>query len=219
MKNNRGFTLIELLAIMVVLGVLLTIAVPNTIKMIEKSKKDSFNNDLLKLISLARAESIKNYEIELPRSDSYIRGTVINLAYIKTSDLKNSPYGVPYNERNSFVVITLEDHRYKYYGTLVACKKDETTGSCLEGEDVYSASFVSKEEVVSDHARDFVKTGRRVEPYIVSSVKEKEESKKDAIQTEVGGLMIGGLMLDKLREKTGDYNFNNDLGVLGVYVR
>jgi len=40
--NNKGFTLVELLAVIVVLGIVLTIAVPGVTKLINKSKKNSF---------------------------------------------------------------------------------------------------------------------------------------------------------------------------------
>lgn len=39
MKNNYGFTLIELLAIVVILGVIITVAAPNMTKQINKKEK------------------------------------------------------------------------------------------------------------------------------------------------------------------------------------
>ena len=42
MKNNKGFTLIELLAVIVVLAIILAIAVPRVISVINGAKGDSF---------------------------------------------------------------------------------------------------------------------------------------------------------------------------------
>ena len=42
MKNKKAFTLIELLAVLVILGVILLIAVPEVNKYIETSRKNSY---------------------------------------------------------------------------------------------------------------------------------------------------------------------------------
>jgi type IV pilus assembly protein PilA len=42
MKNNKGFTLVELLAVIVVLAIILAIAVPRVISVINGAKADSF---------------------------------------------------------------------------------------------------------------------------------------------------------------------------------
>lgn len=44
--NKKGFTLVELLAVIVILAVILTIAVPNMVKIINKSKEDTYNNQV-----------------------------------------------------------------------------------------------------------------------------------------------------------------------------
>lgn len=40
--NTKGFTLVELLAVIVILAIILLIAVPNVMGIIEKAKKDAF---------------------------------------------------------------------------------------------------------------------------------------------------------------------------------
>ena len=42
MKKRNGFTLVELLAVIVILAIILLIAVPNVMGIIEKAKKDSY---------------------------------------------------------------------------------------------------------------------------------------------------------------------------------
>ena len=38
MKNNKGFTLVELLAMLVVLGILIGVAIPNIVGMVENQR-------------------------------------------------------------------------------------------------------------------------------------------------------------------------------------
>lgn len=56
--KEKGFTLVELLAVIVILAVILTVAVPNMFKIINKSKDDSYNNQVLMIINAA-----KNYVV------------------------------------------------------------------------------------------------------------------------------------------------------------
>ena len=48
--NKKGFTIIELLAVIVVLSIILVIAVPRVLNVIEESKKKSFEISANKLV-------------------------------------------------------------------------------------------------------------------------------------------------------------------------
>ena len=51
MKNKKGFTLIELLAVIVILGLLMAIAIPNVTRLIEQSRKKTLVNTINSFIS------------------------------------------------------------------------------------------------------------------------------------------------------------------------
>ena len=51
--NKRGFTLIELLAAMVILGMIMAIAVPNVIGILNNSRNRTDVEDAKRLVSLA----------------------------------------------------------------------------------------------------------------------------------------------------------------------
>ncbi len=54
-KNNKGFTLIELLAVIVILGIILTIATTNVIKSINESKAKSKYIAAKEIVQMAEA--------------------------------------------------------------------------------------------------------------------------------------------------------------------
>ena len=54
--NNKGFTMIELLASMVLLGILMIVAVPTVLKVMDDSRKTTIINDSKKLSEKRREE-------------------------------------------------------------------------------------------------------------------------------------------------------------------
>jgi len=91
MKNKKGFTLIELLAVIVILGILSLIAVPNVISIIDNNKKDTMLGDARKLISQAK------YQVNVNKTIRDSKNHQFSIANLNTSnDIKNDPDGDVY---------------------------------------------------------------------------------------------------------------------------
>lgn len=54
MENNKGFTLVELLAVIVIIAMISTLAIPNVLKMIEKGKEEDIASIAKQAISKAK---------------------------------------------------------------------------------------------------------------------------------------------------------------------
>ena len=115
MKNKKGFTLIELLAVLVILSIVMSIAIPNIISTLEKSKKETYVADAIKFLSLAKTEL--STSINKPANGELVR---INLACVDNQDLTKDPDGNPYSETDSFVIAVRKDDTIVYYVNLVA---------------------------------------------------------------------------------------------------
>lgn len=102
--KNKGFTLIELIAVVVVLGLIMLIAIPSTINVLEKNKKESFINEAKFIMRLVEAEDQKSgytySEFIINNLYSYN-----HIYYYPTTNSKNivtnvitdtSPYNNPY---------------------------------------------------------------------------------------------------------------------------
>ena len=125
MNNKKGFTLIELLAVILILGVIMTIAIPNIVSTLDKNKRDSFINDAKRIISSATYTMRSDTTIEYPDNASVV---ILSLKRLRNLDLEKSSYETYYSKEKSFVAIIKEslfngDSTYVYFVHLVSCAK------------------------------------------------------------------------------------------------
>lgn len=116
MKKN-GFTLIELLSVIVILGIISTIAVPQVTGYIEKSKRDAFVQMANSYVDSVNA-SIVSEVFDAPVESNDM--TVVNIDMIELDkETPNSPYGSPWIISKSYVAVvntgTTVDPKYVYY--------------------------------------------------------------------------------------------------------
>ena len=98
MKNNKGFTLVQTIAVIIILGVVLSIAVPSITNVVKSTNKNRMISDAETFISEVK-EYVESDTIgNTPKDNKY------KLVNIK-SKLSKSPYGKEY-KKNSYVDIT-----------------------------------------------------------------------------------------------------------------
>ena len=97
-KNNKGFTLVETIAVIIILGVILSIAVPSITNVVKSTNKNRMISDAETFISEVKeyveSDTIGN------TSDTY---TLENIK--DKTKLSESPYGGNYNMESSSVTI------------------------------------------------------------------------------------------------------------------
>lgn len=113
--NKKGFTLIELLGVIVILSIVMLIAVPNVISILDKGNKDNYLVDAKKLITQAEY-AIRNGSVNKPSSNEIYK---ITLGYLGTNDVEKDPDGIPYDLNNSYVVVVRKEGYLEYYVNLV----------------------------------------------------------------------------------------------------
>jgi len=124
LKSQKGFTLIELLAVIIILAVIMTVAIPNVINTLEKNKKDSFIKDAKRAINSCAYTIRIDKKYEYPDETSAV---IFPLSRIKNLDIEESSYSTYYSLEDSFVAITkdrtsdAETYEYVYYVHLVSC--------------------------------------------------------------------------------------------------
>ena len=110
-KNNKGFTLIEILAVIVILGIIMLIAIPNVSKNIADSRKAAYVTSIQKYIESARQE-VQTYSIKANNQNAAYYIPTICLG---TENGDTSPYG---DMMESYVVVTYDTNgHYEYYYT------------------------------------------------------------------------------------------------------
>ena len=117
MKKNKGFTLVELLAMLVVIGVLMAISIPNITGILSQSKNNQIEQDVIKMVDMAKIKMNTDKEAKYPEGTDAL---LLTLSYIDDErDVLTGPNGGYYYRYDSFVVVLKEGNSYKYYVRLV----------------------------------------------------------------------------------------------------
>lgn len=139
-KNNKGFTLIELLAVIVIMGVLMMVAIPQVTKYIENSKKDAYVETSKAYINAVRY-ALLNDELSssLPESGSI----TVKLNEVKVeSGGEKSPYGKNIKKDESCVKVTASTGDTYTYEISITDEGGAGTSASTEEKNLKRGSFV-----------------------------------------------------------------------------
>ena len=161
--NKNGFTLIELLAVVVILGVIMTIAIPNVVSTIDKNKKESMIEDAKQLISSAEYKIKSDTSIKYPDANSLV---VIKASSMDNLDLEVSPFDTYYCPDKTFVAITKEKrdgvYEYVYYVHVVSAKDKECNINESNESYVHGIELSERDMLSSSDRFDLVGKGSEI---------------------------------------------------------
>lgn len=137
MKNNKGFTLVELLAALVILSIIMLVAVPSTLNVFDKSKKQQYIADAKKMITLAESTMRSNTNINYPISNRIV---ILYLSVLNDGTIDEDPEGNEYSNTESFVAVTYKatgngNYKYEFHTQLVGSKGNKNRGVVLSDSD------------------------------------------------------------------------------------
>lgn len=118
MMNKKGFTLAELLGVIVLLGILVTVAFPPLLNQLNKSK-DKLSDATLKVLGTAAEQYIDDHSSSYPIKDGNIYciklETLVNYNYLK-SPIMDASTGEEIDEANNYIkfkINTFNDYDYE----------------------------------------------------------------------------------------------------------
>lgn len=144
--NKKGFTLIELLATLVILSIIMLVAVPSTLSVIEKNKRETYVSDAKRLVALAESEVRNNDTVEIGNGQAM----VFSFEKLDDGSFEKDADGNKYQADQSFVVVyrnveynadgTVESYQYNYYVQLYGEKR---------GIDLEESKLLVKDSIIS----------------------------------------------------------------------
>ena len=148
--NRKGFTLVELLAMLVVLGILMAVTVPNISGILGKSKTDTIKEDVTKMIDTAKIKVASESNIANPEKGKCL---VFTLEYLNDSDdFKQGPNGGKYDMFDSFVIVKRVDNKYKYYVRLVEKNENGNYGINIADFETFEKNWNNEIKQITNNA-------------------------------------------------------------------
>ena len=126
--NKKGVTLVELIAVLVIMGLIATILLPNMNKIIQGSKRTSGNIQESEIIEAAKNYLADNIEDSITfdnNSTAYITlEQLLDGGYL-SREPKEPKTGDSYDLTHSKVVVTKNNNKYTYTLSLIVEELDE----------------------------------------------------------------------------------------------
>lgn len=123
MRNKKAFTLIELLAVIVILGIILTISIPQVTNYIASTRAKSMRTAAQTYIDAVRSYCTSNNEFPYKgKSKVYNLNYIVNTIGLDKKATK-SPYGNEWDLNNSYVRITMDMDYNDTYSVLLIDSK------------------------------------------------------------------------------------------------
>lgn len=143
MRNNKGFTLIELLVMLVVLGILMVVAIPNITGIMKNNRLNALKGDAQHMVERTNVMVTKSKNISKPAAGECI---IFSLNYLNTNDdLTAGPNDGLYNQEESFVIYTRQGQKYAYYVRLIEEVDGRNIGFDLINSE--NIEYITAEEV------------------------------------------------------------------------
>jgi type IV pilus assembly protein PilA len=121
--KKKGFTLIELLAVIVIMGIILAIAIPSTVGIIDKSKRDVHVKNAQVMASTVKTVMIQEEDAPVNEGD----GIIYTMKYLSDNGYLpkfKDPDGGDYDDMNTYVVVVKTESGFKYYVQLDGNTRD-----------------------------------------------------------------------------------------------
>lgn len=123
--NEKGFTLIELIAMLVVLGILMAVTVPNISGILSQSKNNILKEDISKMVDNTKVK-ISSKNLKKPSNGNCL---IFTLDYLDDNDdYKKGPNDGEYDKINSFIIVKRENNKFKYYVKILEKVKNKNYG-------------------------------------------------------------------------------------------
>lgn len=129
-NNNKGFTLVELLAMLVVLGILMGVTIPNITGILSQSKKSAFLEDATKMVENTKIQ-VATHKIGYDKFPKINDGEciILTLAYLNDNeDIGKGPNDGTYLDYDSYVIYKRNGNKYEYYVRLIEEKDHKYSG-------------------------------------------------------------------------------------------
>ena len=191
--NKKGFTLVELIAMLVVMGVIMAIAIPNISGIVKSNRESIAVEDVNKMIGNSK-QKMETGRAKYPKKDECV---VMSLKFLdNNNDFKKGVNDGDYDTEESVIIVAKKalsagssTTEYKYFVRLVEVKSSQT----------YVVDFVDYDA----YSKEPTKYSSKLKNFNDAEKLKLKTATKDAIKTKINGwynTAYGGTLCNSVKE-------------------